>query len=884
VRTLLLWLRALLHPEEVEHEIEDEIRLHLDLRTRDYRARGHSEGEARELARKRFGDVEVVERQCRRLSMLERTKGRSPFMSSFVRDLRHAFRSLAKTPGTTAVILLTLALGIGANTAVFSIVEGVLLRPLPYPGPDRLLSLWENDRLRGTNQEGFSLPDYSDLQKASQTFDSLAAFTFTALTWTSEDEEPTRVEPIQVSSSLLEVLQVSPALGRSFRAEEDLEGAPPVVILGPSVFRSRFGSRTDVLGQRIVLDGVSREIVGVMPEGFEFPPSRRSIPLYLPLEAPRDASRGQHGVSVIGRKKEGVSLDEVNAELQTLASSLEASYPDDNQGRGMWAETLYQATVGETRRGLLLLLGAVGFVLLVACVNVAGILSARALARAREFAIQSALGAGRFAIVRQQVVESLLLALAGGALALAIAGAARSTLLALAPSDLPRAVNVGTNASVLAFTFGLALAAALLFGVLPAIAASRTPLREGSAGSGIGRTTVGLRRTLLVAQIAIAVVLVFGAGLLIRSFAGLLRVDPGFSARNVVAIRLDLPASRYPQRFPEWPRWNEVRAFQTELVGRLSETPGIDSAGIALNTPLDPGWTSRFTIEGRPEVAPGEQDEVRVRTVSPEYFQTIGLPVLRGRGLTPDDERPEAAPVIVVNEAFAHRYFGDQDPLGARLTQWELTREIVGVVANERFRGLAEEVPPAIYPTFSQTPFSGFYLLARSRERPESVVSRAREIVRGIDPELALGEVATLDERVAQSVAEPRFTTTLFAFFASLALALAAVGIYGLMSHTVGRRSRELGVRMSLGARPGDVLSLVLGEGARVAALGIALGVLVSLLVARAFESFLFEVRPFDPLTLVSVAVVAAAAALLATYVPARRASRIDPIRTLREE
>jgi predicted permease len=550
----------------------------------------------------------------------------------------------------------------------------------------------------------------------------------------------------------------------------------------------------------------------------------------------------------------------------------------------MWAETLYQATVGETRRGLLLLLGAVGFVLLVACVNVAGILSARALARAREFAIQSALGAGRFAIVRQQVVESLLLALAGGALALAIAGAARSTLLALAPSDLPRAVNVGTNASVLAFTFGLALAAALLFGVLPAIAASRTPLREGSAGSGIGRTTVGLRRTLLVAQIAIAVVLVFGAGLLIRSFAGLLRVDPGFSARNVVAIRLDLPASRYPQRFPEWPRWNEVRAFQTELVGRLSETPGIDSAGIALNTPLDPGWTSRFTIEGRPEVAPGEQDEVRVRTVSPEYFQTIGLPVLRGRGLTPDDERPEAAPVIVVNEAFAHRYFGDQDPLGARLTQWELTREIVGVVANERFRGLAEEVPPAIYPTFSQTPFSGFYLLARSRERPESVVSRAREIVRGIDPELALGEVATLDERVAQSVAEPRFTTTLFAFFASLALALAAVGIYGLMSHTVGRRSRELGVRMSLGARPGDVLSLVLGEGARVAALGIALGVLVSLLVARAFESFLFEVRPFDPLTLVSVAVVAAAAALLATYVPARRASRIDPIRTLREE
>jgi putative ABC transport system permease protein len=805
-------------------------------------------------------------------------------MSSLVRDLRHGFRSLAKSPGPSAVILLTLALGIGANTAVFSIVEGVLLRPLPYPEPDRLLSLWENDRLRGTSQEGFSLPDYWDLRKTSQAFDSLAAFTFTALTWTSEDKEPTRVDTVQVSSSLTEVLQVSPALGRSFREEEDVEGAAPVVILGPGVFRARFGSRPDVLGQRIVLDGVSREVVGVMPEGFDFPPSRRSIPLYLPLEAPREASRGQHGFSVIGRTKAEVSLETANAELQALASALEASYPDDNQGRGMWAETLYQATVGETRRGLLLLLGAVGFVLLVACVNVAGILSARALGRAREFAIQSALGAGRFAIVRQQLVESLLLALAGGALALAIAGAARRALLALAPSDLPRAANVGTNFSVLMFTFGLTLAAALLFGVLPALAASRTNLREGSAGSGIGRATVGLRRALLVGQIAVAVILAFGAGLLIRSFAGLLRVDPGFSARKVVAIRLDLPASRYPQRFAEFPRWNQVRAFQTELASRLSEAAGIDSVGIALNTPLDPGWTSRFTIEGRPEVAPGEQDEVRVRTVSSEYFRTVGLPLLRGRGLTSDDERPDAAPVIVVNEAFARRYFGDQDPLGARLTQWDLTREIVGVVANERFRGLAEEVPPAIYPTFSQAPFPGFYLLARSAERPESVVARAREIIRGIDPELALGEVATLDERVARSVAAPRFTTTLFTFFAVLALGLAAVGIYGLMSHTVGRRSRELGVRMSLGARPRDVLSLVLGEGARVSALGITLGVLLSILVGRTFESFLFEVRPLDPLTLVSVAAVAAGAALFATYVPARRASRIDPIRTLRQE
>jgi predicted permease len=364
----------------------------------------------------------------------------------------------------------------------------------------------------------------------------------------------------------------------------------------------------------------------------------------------------------------------------------------------------------------------------------------------------------------------------------------------------------------------------------------------------------------------------------------LLHVDPGFTAANVVAVGIDLPASRYPQRFPEWPRWNQVRAFQTELSRRLSEAPGVDSAAIAVNTPLDAGWTSRFTIEGRPDVAPGQEDEVRVRTVSPGYFRTVGLPILRGRELSDDDERPEAPAVIVVNEAFVQRYFKDEEPLGARVTQWDLTREIVGVVKNEKFQGLAEEVPPAIYPTFSQAPFPEFFLLVRSPERPESIVAMIRDTVGTLDRELALGDVATLDERVSESVAEPRFTMTIFAFFAALALGLAAVGIYGLMSQAVGQRTRELGVRMSLGASPRNVLSLVLGEGARLSALGIAIGVVLAIAVARTFESFLFGVEKLDPLTLVSVVVVAAAAGLLATYLPARRASRIDPIRTLRQE
>jgi len=881
LRTFGLWLRALFDSSEVEGEIEDEIQLHLDLRTRDYRKRGYSEEEARDLARRRFGDKALVKQQCRRLLMVERTIGGHPLMSTLIRELRQGLRSLAKTPGPTGVILVTLALGIGANTAIFSVVEGVLLRPLPYSDPDRLVSLWENDRLRGTTQEGFSLPDYSDVREGNEVFDSMAAFTLLNTTWTSEDDEPRRMTAARISASLTEVLGVSPAIGRSFRAEEDAVGGPPVVILGPEFFRTRFGASAEALGTRILLDGVSREIVGVMPEGFDFPSPESA--LYLPLQMSGDANRGSHGFSVVARMKEGVRLEEVNAQLQALASGLEAAYPDDNMGRGMWGETLYQSTVGDTRDRLLLLFGAVGFVLLVACVNVAGILSSRALSRARELAIQSALGANRFTLIRQQLVESLALSFAGGVLALAVSTAARRALLALAPEDLPRASNVETNGTVLGFTLALSVVAAVVFGILPALAGSRVNLRA-SLGSAIGVSSGRLRRALLVGEIALAVVLVFGAGLLIRSFVRLLHVDPGFSAANVVAVGLDLPASRYPQRFPEWPRWNQVRAFQTELLRRLSEAPGVDSAAIAINTPLDAGWTSRFTIEGRPEVAPGQEDEVRVRTVSPGYFRTVGLPILRGRELSDDDERPDAPAVILVNEAFVQRYFKDEEPLGARVTQWDLTREIVGVVKNEKFQGLAEEVPPAIYPTFSQAPFPEFFLLVRSRERPARVVAMIRETVGPLDRELALGDVATLDERVSESVAEPRFTMTIFAFFAALALGLAAVGIYGLMSQAVGQRTRELGVRISLGARPKDVLSLVLGDGARLSALGIAIGVGLAVALARTFESFLFGVEKLDPLTLASVVVVAAAAGLLATYLPARRASRIDPIRTLRQE
>lgn len=880
MRSFLLWLRALLDPGAVEREIEDEIRFHIDSRSREYRLRGHGESEARELARLRFGDVSAVEDECRRLRMVERTKGGISDMSAFVRDARHAIRLFAKTPGPTAVILATLALGIGANTAIFSLVEAVVLRPLPYPDPDRLVSLWENDRLRGTRQEGFSLPDYVDLDRANDVFDGVAAYFLTTTTWTSRQAEPRRLTAFRVSASIFHVLGVSPAFGRGFREEEDRAGSPPVAIVSDGAFRSWFGGRREILGTRVVLDGVAREIVGVMPEGFDFPPSRgAAAALYLPLEARPDTPRGNHGFEVVARLKEGVGLDEANAQIEAIAASLEAAYPDDNLGRGMWCESLHEGGVGRVRSGLFLLWAAVGLVLLVACVNVGSVLSSRGLSRRREMAIRSALGAERTTLVRQQLAESLLLSAGGAALGLVASVAARRAFLAMAPSDLPRASDVGINAAVLGFTLAVSVLAAVAFGVIPAFSSSRADLRGAMTES-----THRVRRLLLVGEIALAVALAFAAGLLVRSFLRLVRVDPGFGSTNVVAIGLDLPASRYPQEFSDWPRWSRVRAFQSDLVAGISERSGIESAAIALNTPLDPGWTSRFAIEGRPEVAPGQQDEARVRAVSSGYFRTVGLGVTRGRALSPEDERPGAPPTVVVNEAFAERYFANDEVIGARLTQWGITREIVGVVKNERFRGLGEEVPPALYPPFAQAPFTEFFLLVRSRERPDWVVGVVRETIRDLDRELAFGDVATLAERLSRSVAAPRFTTSLLSVFASLALGLAFVGTYGVMSQTVGERTRELGVRLSLGARPRDVVVLVLGQGLRWSALGVALGLALALAAGKAVEGHLFGVRWLDPLVLASVISVVFAASLLASYLPARRASRIDPLPILKAD
>jgi putative ABC transport system permease protein len=887
---LRLLLRAKLTPDEVEADIDDELRYHLEMRTREYRSRGIPEASARELASERFGDLKRVRHECRRLSMLGPFRRRSekgdPPMSSFSRDLFHAVRSLIKTPGFTLVVLLTLALGVGANTAIFSVVEGVLLRPFPFREPDRLVRIWENDRLRGTTREGFSLPDFLDVTERSDAFAGLAVFQNASYTLTDAANEPMRVNATRSSSGLFALLGVVPSIGRDFAERDGRPGSDPVALLSHRLWVGRFGGDPSVVGRTISLEGVTTAVIGVLPPGVPFPSTETDLYLPLPIPSPEN-QRGFHGFGVVARLGDGVSLERANAGLQAIATALEGEFGDDNKGRGMWAQSLYDASVGAFQARLVLLLGAVALVLLVACVNVASLLFARAVARERETAVRVAMGAGRGALVRQYLTESLLLSIAGGLVGLLAARIGLSALLAMVPEDLPRRANIGINGVVLAFTLAISVATGLVFGLLPALRGAPgrllSLLREGGRSGG-DRVKQGIRRILVTAEIGLAVALVVGAGLLVESFWRLVRVDPGFSAESVVSVDVQLPSSRYPQDRARWPAWSEVRAFQNELLRRVRSLPGVESAAIAINTPLDEGWHSRFTIEGREPVSPGDEDEVSVRVVSPGYFRTAGIAVLRGRAIEERDDGSDSPPVVVVNEAFAKRYFADSDPIGARLSQWGVSREIVGVVKDVRFQGLERPAPPAIYPTFARAPFAGFSLLVRSREPAERTYSVIRETVGSIDGELALSRVTTLGDLLTASISAPRFTVMLFVLFAAIALGLAAVGIYGVMSYSVTQRRHEMGVRMSLGARPADVVRLVLVESGRLTGLGIGIGLVLAMFLTRSLKAILFGVEGLDPTTLVVVTVLSAVVALAASCLPAVRAARLDPISTLRHE
>ncbi len=804
-------------------------------------------------------------------------------MAALTQDLRYALRSLAKSPGFTAAAFATFALGIGATTAIFSVAHSVLWQPLPFAAPERLAVVWETDPHNASFEEGVSAPDFRDWKAQARSFSSLAASRNLQLNLTEAGREPLRISASAISHDLFPMLGAAPRLGRSFRAEDDRIGATGTVILSDGLWRGRFGADPAALGRPIALDGKPAVIVGVMAPGFDFPDrSEAWLALEPNLGAFRDV-RGVHDLGVYGRLHDGVTLERAGAEMDAIAAGLARQFPDDNAGRGARVQDLRDALVGDVRPALFILLGAAALLTLIACANVSGLLLARATARAREVAIRRAMGAGGWRLVRQFLTESLVLAIGGGAAGLGIAAWGTDALLALQPDMLPGAAGAGLHLPVLAFSFALAAGSGVLAGLAPALSARRgigVALREEDTRTA---SRARARGALVVAQVALACILVTGAGLLLKSLRRLLDVDPGFRASGLLTAELSLPRSTYPEPSREdFYKWPEVLRFYDDVLPRLAALPGSSGATLAMNHPMKAGWTSQIEIDGRPQ-APGERDEVRIRGVGPGYFRIVGSPVLSGRAL--DERDRQGAPhVVVINQALAKKYFPGVDPVGRSLSFWGLSRRIVGVVGNVRFRGLAREAEPAVYPSILQVPISGLCVVARAAGDPAALAPGLREAIRAADPDVALYRVSTAEQLLARSVGAPRFQTTLLSIFGTTALLLAALGLYGLLAYSVARRTREIGIRAALGAGRADLTWMVLREGLGRSLAGLAVGIAGSLGATRLLAGLLYGVRPSDAAVLVGVAATLAAVSIAASYLPARRAARIDPMQALRSE
>ena len=806
-------------------------------------------------------------------------------MDTIRQDIRYALRRLIKSPAFTMVALLTLALGIGANTAIFSVVNAVLLQPLPYRDSHEIVGVYHlSDGTRAT----MSGPNFTDVKRLNTTLQDMAAYTRTRTILTGRGE-PVRVDGAEISASLFDMLGVQAHLGRSFRAEENEPGKTQVAILGHVLWLQRFGGDAAIVGKTMTLDGVSYEIVGVMPDGFSFP-AERSV--WTPLEYSTDLTTDQRGawyLQAVGRLKPGVSVEQTRAEIETIGRQLAARYPDDNEGLDITAVSLHEAMVGDLRTAFWVLLGAVGFVLLIACVNVANLLLARAASRESEIAVRTALGAGRGRLVRQLLTESVILGIVGGALGLLIAVWGVEALIVLEPQGIPRLSEVGVNPQVIAFTAGLSLVTGLLFGLVPAFqstsSALASTLKEGGRGALTTRGGSRMRTTLVVAEVALAVMLLAGAGLLIRSFGKLAAVDPGFEVMQALTFDLSLPESRYEEPV-------EQVAFFDELLPRLESIPGVRNASGVMALPLSGmSFVLTFEVAGRPPVPPSQQPAMQVRIATADYFSSIGIPLTRGRYFT-DDDRAGTPRVVLITETAAQRFFPGEDPIGKTITLgWgragsdRAGGEVVGIIGDIRDAGLAEPNPPQIFLPYPQWPVGRMSVLLETTLPPASLAEAARRTVYGVDGNLPVSNLRTLDEIVARSISQPRFYMTLLAVFAAVALALAAIGIFGVLSYAVSQRTREIGIRMALGAHHRTVLGLIVREAMVMTGGGILLGVAAAFLLTEGLvATLLFETSPHDPATFAAVAVVLTMVSLAAAYVPARRATRVDPIVALRAE
>lgn len=800
-------------------------------------------------------------------------------------DFRHAFRSLIRSPGFSVVVVATLAVGIGVTTTIFSVVDALLLEPLPYPDADRVMTLWESNPSQGIPQDRVAAGTFVDWQERSRSFDALGAYQNEDYILTDLNEAE-RLTAARITPELFRVLGVQPVLGRGFADEEAQPGMHRVVILSHGLWQRRFGAARDIAGTAVTLDGEPYIVVGVMPSGFDFPPDQR-VDVWTPLTINPQLLpiRAMRTYNVVGRLEAAIDVETARTELRAIAADIENEHPQSNRGWTVDITPVLDQVLGDAKLLVVVVAGAAGFVLLIGCANVANLLLARATAQEREYAIRSTLGASGALLIRRSFAESLLLAVGGGTTGVLVSLWGIALLRGVLPGDLPRVQDVGIDGSVLVFAVVISLAAGLLFGFMPALQ-SRNPrlaeiLQNAARGSVGRRYAKRLLGGLVIAEVALALMLLVSATSLLRSFARLLDVDPGFRSEDVVSVALSLPETQY--RTPE-----QQRQFYNALVDQVAALPGVINAGAVSALPMSAlgiDFDLPFEIPDRPAPTPAERPRAEYRAVIPGYFRTLGISLIRGRLLDGFD-RNEGRPVMVINETMERLYFPDVDPIGQSLgVPMAGSIEIVGIVGDVRHHNLGEAAQPEMFVSYQNFPLREMHIVARSLTvDPGSMLRGIRERVHALDPQLPVVGSATLAALLAESLAQPRFNTTLITVFSVCALILAAVGIYGVVSYSVAQRTSEIGMRIALGAGPRDTLELVLRQAVRFVVVGGTIGIAGQLAVGQVIRGMLFQVAPADPVTMVGVVVFLLVTAMVAAGAPALRATRIDPVAALRTE
>lgn len=875
-------------PDDVTQAVDAEVQFHIGRRTEALMAQGLSREDAEREARRRFGDVDRV-RQTLERGMTRRAAWArvADWLTQVRTDVRFALRQLRRSPGFTFVAITTLALGIGASTAIFSVVDGILFKPLAFNQPDRLVNAWTDvTRRGGPDDEWLSWSNFEDLRDQVTQLDALAAWGGASPVLTGRSEARQLLAAVVSEGMFSRVLPVEPILGRSFNSEDHQPG-PGTVLLSYGMWRDELGSDPDVVGTTLVLDDEATTVIGVLPEGFR-PPFVPDAELWVPTQVDSAAVqrlRGNFSWRAVGRLAPNVTLETANTEVAALGQRLEAQYPESNTGMGFRLVGLRDDLVADSRTGLLTLLGAVGFVLLVACVNIANLLLARASSRKSELAVRTALGAGRSRIVRQLFTESLILAVLGGLAGLALAVLGTDLLVSLAPANTPRLSEISVDARALGAAAAITLLAGFVFGLAPAIHGSgygvAGALKEAGRGSGEGRRGGLLRSALVSGQVALALVLLVGSGLLMQSFVNLRSRDLGFRPQGVISMGINLPPSRYPDA-------DTRRAFYAALEERLAALPGVQSVAFTSTVPLT-GFDGDvdFLVEGRPVPEPGRETVTWFRRVTPGYFETMGIAIVEGRAF--DQQDGATAPrVVIVNETLARRQFPGESAVGKRINvngpDSPVWREIVGVAADIRNFGIREESRMAMYAPYDQLPNGFVFPVLRTELPPDSVVPLVRRGVAGIDPNLAVAQVLTMDEIVSTSIAQDRVVTMLLSFFAGAGLLLAFVGLYGVVSYGVNARRREIGIRVALGADAARVRRLVVSRSLALAGIGVLVGLAGAAGLTQFMQGLLFGVGATDLSTFAAVTLVLGLAAFVASLVPAVRATRVDPVEVLKAE